>query len=44
MWAVAHGYDEIIDILLTAKANVKQKNEVSVYMCCKFSWTVYVYV
>ena len=36
MDAAWRGYDEIIDILLTEKANVKHKNMVSVYMCCKF--------
>ena len=36
MDAAWRGYDEIIDILLTEKANVKHKDMVSVYMCCKF--------
>ena len=34
MYAALYGYDEIIEILLTATANVKQKDEVSVSMCC----------
>ena len=34
MKAVWQGYDEIVDALLTAGANAKQKSRVSVSMCC----------
>ena len=34
MIAAWRGYDEIIAILLAAKANAEQKDKVNVSMCC----------
>ena len=34
MEAADYGDDEIVDILLTSKANAEQKDVVSVSMCC----------